>query len=68
MPAKGDSYKRRKEIEAAVAKENNTLLYGFFGMKPEPIGEVQQRLNKQLQATEINKMLSEIAELNATTN
>jgi DNA gyrase/topoisomerase IV subunit A len=68
MGTKRDIYKIRKEIDKANAKHNNELLYGFFGRQAESISEVQQRLNQQLRAHEINKMTAEIAELNATTN
>lgn len=63
-----DGYKQRREEDAQRARENNELLYGFFGKRAEPIREVQSRLHAQLQAREINKMKSEIAELNQTTN
>ena len=63
-----DGYKQRREEDAQRARENNELLYGFFGKRAESIREVQSRLHAQLQAREINKMKSEIAELNATTN
>jgi hypothetical protein len=59
-------YKQRREEEMRWVLNNNELLYGFFGRKAESIREVQQRLHAQLQAREINKMKSEIAELNAT--
>ena len=68
MGTKRDIYKIRKQIDAEKAKSNNELLYGFFGMKAEPVWEVQQRLNAQLRVHEINKMTAEIAELNNTTN
>ena len=61
-----DGYKQRREADAQRARENNQLLYGFFGKQAESIREVQQRLNQQLRLTEVNKMKSEIAELNAT--
>jgi hypothetical protein len=61
-----DGYKQRREEEMRWVLNNNELLYGFFGRKAESIREVQQRLHAQLQAREINKMKSEIAELNAT--
>ena len=63
-----DGYKQRREADAQRARENNELLYGFFGKRAESIREVQSRLHAQLQAREINKMKSEIAELNETTN
>jgi len=63
-----DGYKQRREADAQRARENNELLYGFFGKRAESIREVQSRLHAQLQAREINKMKSEIAELNQTTN
>jgi hypothetical protein len=62
-----DGYKQRREAEAQRVRENNELLYGFFGKQAEPIREVQQRLNAQLRVTEVNKMKSEINEINATT-
>jgi hypothetical protein len=62
-----DGYKQRREADAQRARENNELLYGFFGKRAESIREVQSRLHAQLQAREINKMKSEIAELNETT-
>jgi hypothetical protein len=68
MGTKRDIYKIRKQIDADKAKQNNELLYGFFGRQAESIGEVQSRLNVQLRAHEINKMTAEIAELNKTTN
>lgn len=71
MPVNKDLYKLRREAEEQRIRENNLLLYGFFGRQAEPIREVQLRLNAQLKATEVNKMLSEIAEINetnATTN
>jgi hypothetical protein len=60
-----DGYKQRREADAQRARENNELLYGFFGKQAEPIREVQARLNAQLKAHEINKMVSEINEINA---
>jgi hypothetical protein len=62
-----DGYKLRREADAQRARENNELLYGFFGKQAEPIREVQARLNAQLRVTEVNKMKSEINEINATT-
>jgi uncharacterized protein with gpF-like domain len=62
-----DGYKQRREAEEKRIRENNELLYGFFGKQAEPIREVQQRLNTQLRVTEVNKMKSEINEINATT-
>ena len=62
-----DGYKQRREAEAQRARDNNYLLYTFFGMKCESIREVQQRLNTHLRVTEVNKMKSEINEINATT-
>lgn len=63
-----DGYKQRREAEEQWIRENNELLYGFFGKQVESIREVQSRLHAQLQVREINKMKSEIAELKATTN
>lgn len=63
-----DGYKQRREAEEQWIRENNELLYGFFGKQVESIREVQSRLNQQLRLTEVNKMKSEIAELRATTN
>ena len=68
MGTKTDAYKMRREAEEQRLRENNELLYGFFGRKAEPIREVQQRLHVQLQARAINNMAAEIAELKATTN
>lgn len=68
MGTKRDIYKIRKQIDADRAKQNNELLYGFFGRQAESIGDVQSRLNTQLRVHEINKMTAEIAELNKTTN
>ena len=65
MGTKTDAYKMRREADDQRIRENNELLYTFFGKKSEPIREVQVRLNAQLKATEVNKMASEIAELNA---
>lgn len=62
-----DGYKLRREADAQRARENNELLYGFFGKQAESIREVQARLNAQLRVTEVNKMKSEINEINATT-
>lgn len=67
MATNKDTYKLRREAEEKRIRENNYLLYTFFGMKSEPIREVQQRLNTQLRVTEVNKMKSEINEINATT-
>lgn len=64
MPITKDGYKLRREADEQRARENNELLYGFFGKRAESIREVQLRLHAQLQAREINKMKSEIAELN----
>lgn len=61
-----EGYKQRREEEMRWVLNNNQLLYGFFGKQAESIREVQQRLNQQLRLTEVNKMKSEIAELNAT--
>jgi hypothetical protein len=66
MPITKDGYKLRREEDERRARENNELLYGFFGKRAESIREVQLRLHAQLQAREINKMKSEIAELNET--
>jgi hypothetical protein len=63
-----EGYKQRREEEMRWVLNNNQLLYGFFGKQAESIREVQQRLNQQLRLTEVNKMKSEIAELNQTTN
>lgn len=60
-----DGYKLKREEYARQAEENNQLLYGFFGRKAEPVAEIRQRLDAQLRLTEVNKMRSEIAELNA---
>jgi len=68
MPTNKDLYKLRREADEQRVRENNLLLYGFFGKQVESIREVQQRLNAQLQAHEVNKMAAEIAELNETTN
>lgn len=68
MAANKDLYKLRREADEQRVRENNLLLYGFFGKRVESIREVQQRLNAQLQAHEVNKMAAEIAELNETTN
>jgi hypothetical protein len=68
MPTNKDLYKLRREADEQRVRENNLLLYGFFGKQVESIREVQQRLNAQLQAHEVNKMKSEIAELNETTD
>jgi len=61
-----DTYKLRREEYARKVAQSNALLYGFFGKEAEPVPEVQARLNQQLRLTEINKMKSEIAEINAT--
>ena len=66
MPTTKDTYKLRREADEKRTRENNQLLYGFFGKQAEPIREVQQRLNQQLRLTEVNKMKSEIKEINAT--
>lgn len=68
MAINKDLYKLRREEEEQRIRENNQLLYGFFGKQSEPIRDVQARLNEQLKAREINKMASEIAEINETTN
>lgn len=60
-----EGYKRRREAEIQWIRGSNELLYGFFG-KQVSVREVQQRLNQQVKARVINKMKSEIAELNAT--
>jgi len=65
MGTKTDMYKMRREADEQRVRENNLLLYGFFGRQAEPIREVQQRLNAQLKAREVNNMAAEIAELNA---
>jgi len=67
MGGKRDVYKIRRQLDADRAKQNNELLYGFFGKQAESIGKVQLRLNAQLQVHEVNKMIAEIAELNKTT-
>jgi uncharacterized protein with gpF-like domain len=67
MATNKDTYRLRREAEEKRIRENNYLLYTFFGKQAEPIREVQQRLNTQLRATEVNKMKSEINEINATT-
>lgn len=60
-----DPYKQRRNEEDQWVRDNNALLYGFFGRQVDSIREVQQRLNMQLKAHEINKMRSEINEINA---
>ena len=67
MATNKDTYRLRREAEEKRIRENNYLLYTFFGKQAEPIREVQQRLNTQLRVTEVNKMKSEINEINATT-
>ena len=67
MATNKDTYRLRREAEEKRIRENNYLLYTFFGKQAEPIREVQQRLNAQLRVTEVNKMKSEINEINATT-
>jgi len=67
MPTSKDLYKLRREADEQRIRENNALLYGFFGKQSEPIREVQLRLNAQLRVTEVNKMKAEINEINATT-
>jgi hypothetical protein len=60
-----EGYKRRREEEIQWIRGSNELLYGFFG-KQVSVREVQLRLNQQVKARVVNKMKSEIAELNAT--
>ena len=65
MATNKDTYRLRREAEEKRIRENNYLLYTFFGKQAESIREVQMRLNAQLKAHEVNNMAAEIAELNA---
>lgn len=61
-----DGYKLKREEYARQAADNHKMLNTFFGRKTEPLSEIRRRLDAQLRLTEVNKMQSEIAEINAT--
>jgi hypothetical protein len=59
-----DGYKLKREAYMAEVRMHHELLCNFFDKPVEPVVEVQERLNAQLRAHEINQMAAEIEEIN----
>ena len=64
MGTNKDGYRLKRAAYMAEARMHHELLCNFFDKPVESVVEVQERLNAQLRAHEINQMAREIEEIN----